>query len=106
VVKLYIFVVKDVQYFTEELSKVFFGHDSTALFCLLFSFFVRSLIVVSDRCAEFLNALFPGVDPGGGGEGGLLWGNQSKLRAGEAGGKRGKSRATKSRLILMLRLIG
>ena len=24
------------------------------------------MIVVSDRCAEFLNALFPGVDPGGG----------------------------------------
>ena len=62
-VKVYIFVVKGVQYFTEELSKVFFGHDSTALF---FSFFFRSVIVVSDRCAEFLNALFPGVDPGGG----------------------------------------
>ena len=66
VVKLYIFVVKGVQYFTEEASKVFFGHDSTALFCLFCSFFVRSVIVESDRWAEFLNALFPGVDPGGG----------------------------------------
>ena len=65
-VKLYIFVVKGVQYFTEELSKVFFGHDSTAIFCLFFSFLARSLIVLSDRCAEFLNTLFPGVDPGGG----------------------------------------
>lgn len=64
---------------------------------------------MSDRCAEFLNALLPGIDPGrgrGGWQGGLLWGNQSELGAGEAGGKRGNSRATKSRLILMLRLIG
>ena len=42
----------------------------------------------------------------GGGEDGLLCGNQSELGAGEAGGEREKSRATKSRLILMLRLIG
>ena len=47
VVKLYIFVVKGVQYFTEELSKVFFGHDSTALFCLLFFFFLCPIV---DRC--------------------------------------------------------
>ena len=60
---------------------------------------------MSDRCAEFLNALFPG-SRWGGGEGGLLWGNQSELRAGEAGVERGKSRATKSRLILLLLLIG
>lgn len=46
VVKLYIFVVKGVQYFAEELSKVFFGHDSTALFCLFFFFFCP----IVDRC--------------------------------------------------------
>ena len=48
VVKVYIFVVKGVQYFTEELSKVFFGHDSTALdlFCLFFFF----LCPIVDRC--------------------------------------------------------
>ena len=51
VVKLYIFVVKGVQYFTEELSKVFFGHDSTALdlFCLFFLFFFF-LCPIVDRC--------------------------------------------------------
>lgn len=36
VVKLYIFVVEGVQYFTEEQSKVFFGHASTALFYFFF----------------------------------------------------------------------
>lgn len=69
-----IFVVKGVQYFTVELNKVFFGHASTAIFCLFFSYFVRSLIVLSDRCAEFLNALFPGVDPGRGRGGWPFWG--------------------------------
>ena len=60
VVKLYIFVVKGVQYFTEELSKVFFCHASTALFCFFF------LSLIPDRCSEFLTTLFPGADPGGG----------------------------------------
>ena len=67
-------VVKGVQYFTVELNKVFFGHASTAIFCLFFSYFVRSLIVLSDRCAEFLNALFTGVDPGRGRGGWPFWG--------------------------------
>lgn len=67
-----------------------------------FNFFVRSLIVVLSFWTHSSQVQIQA----GGGEGGLVWGNQSELRAGEAGGKRGKSRATKSQLILMLRLIG
>lgn len=64
--KLYIFVVKGVQYFAEEASKVFFWSRQHSFILFIFFFFFRSVIVVSDRWAEFLNALFPGVDPGGG----------------------------------------
>lgn len=42
VVKVYIFVVKGVQYFTEELSKVFFGHAAQL-------YFVDFFLLLSDR---------------------------------------------------------